>query len=111
MSIIKQTDTCCYIDEKDATEDYDAFCIKLMKMVEVVRNGATSCILICDWYSLFKRNIDMIRNYAAKVWIDAPSDDDDDLIYDWINFMDSCFAGYVGESLYPDLITLIDTFN
>lgn len=94
--------TVCYIADEDASDEYDKFCINIIKLVNVVRqNGEYS--LIVDWCELIRRNMDMFKSFAEEHWINSYEDDEDEFIYQWIKEINLYLAGYVNESFYGKL--------
>ena len=103
--------TVCYIDEVDATDNYDKFCIELMKKVEVEKQ--IDDILIVKWTELIQNNMEKFRAFTAENWYESCQyeDDDDEFIYQWINEIHQYMAGNVSEDFYDELVKLVKTLN
>ena len=102
--------TVCYIDEEDADDSYDRFCINLMKKVEVVRIVPSSH-LVCEWTKLIHDNMEKFRAFTEEHWRYKYRDDDDEFIYQWINEIHYYLAGYVSEDFYDNLVELVDSLE
>ena len=58
--------TVCYIlDEEELNDDYDRFCIGIIKKVEMVRQ-VDDCVLTCKWTDMIKRNMDKFIAFAKE---------------------------------------------
>lgn len=104
--------TVCYIDEEDAEDSYDKFCISIMKKVEVVRIIPDSH-LVCDWTKLIQNNMEKFRAFTAENWQAncQYEDDEDEFIYQWINEIHYYLAGYVSEDFYDTLVVFVDSLK
>lgn len=103
--------TVCYIDEAEAEDNYDKFCVNIIKKVNVVKvNGD---ILVVDWCELIKKNIDVFKAFTKKHWYEncQYEDDIDEFIYQWINEIHQYMAGYVSESFYSKLNELVNNLE
>ena len=103
--------TVCYIDEEDADDNYDKFCIELMKKVEV--ESLNDDIIIVKWTELITNNMEKFRAFTAENWYDncQYEDDDDEFIYQWINEIDQYMAGNVSIDFYDELVKLVETLE
>ena len=95
--------TCCYIDE--INDNYDKFCDILTSKVELVRVGDWP---VADWSGFIKKNLDEFQKFATEYWYEDYSDDEDELIYQWISEFHSYLAGMVGEKFYDTLVKFIE---
>ena len=95
--------TVCYIAENEASDNYDIFCIELMKKVEVEKQVGDT--LIVKWTELIQNNMEKFKEFTKKHWI-ADYKDDDEFIYQWINEIHYYMAGYVSIDLYDELVEL-----
>lgn len=102
--------TVCFIDEEDAEDSYDKFCVNLMKKVEVVRIIPESH-LVCDWSKLINDNMEKFKAFTAKHWDNQYEDDEDEFVYQWINEIHYYFAGYVSEDFYDTLVVFVDSLK
>ena len=102
--------TVCYIDEEDAEDNYDKFCINIMKKVKVVRIIPGSH-LVCEWANLIQNNMEKFREFAEKHWNNQYEDDEDEFIYQWIKEIHYYLAGYVSEDLYDTLVEFVDSLK
>lgn len=98
--------TCCWMEE-DSKDNYEKFCIKLMKLVDVVDGSENGCEMTAKWSSLIDKHIDMFRKFSDEYW-SVHYDDDDDFKYQWILEFDGYMAGYVSEDFYPTLVKLLE---
>lgn len=103
--------TVCFIDEADATDNYDKFCIELMKKVEVEKQDYD--ILIVKWTELIENNMEKFRAFTKENWYESCQyeDDDDEFIYQWINEIHQYMAGNVSEDFYDELVKLVQTLK
>lgn len=103
--------TVCFIDEADATDNYDKFCIELMKKVEVDKQNDD--ILLVKWTDLIQNNMEKFRAFTKENWYAncQYEDDDDEFIYQWINEIHQYMAGNVAEDFYDELIKLVQTLE
>ena len=101
--------TVCYIEEEDAEDSYDKFCINIMKKVEVAQ--IMSDELICEWTKLIQNNMEKFRAFTEKHWDNQYEDDEDEFIYQWINEIHYYLAGYVSEDFYDTLVEFVDSLE
>ena len=103
--------TVCFIDEADATDNYDKFCIELMKKVEV--ESLNDDIIIVKWTELIENNMEKFRAFTKENWYESCQyeDDDDEFIYQWINEIHQYMAGNVAEDFYDELVKLVQTLK
>lgn len=103
--------TVCYIDEEDAEDSYDKFCIELMKKVEVEKQIGDA--LLVKWTELIQNNMEKFRAFTAENWYESCQyeDDDDEFIYQWINEIHQYMAGNVSEDFYNELVKFVETLE
>lgn len=103
--------TVCYIDEADAKDNYDKFCIELMKKVEMEKQVGDG--LLVKWTELIENNMEKFRAFTKENWYAncQYEDDDDEFIYQWINEIHQYMAGNVAEDFYDELIKLVQTLE
>ena len=103
--------TVCYIDEADAKDNYDKFCIELMKKVEMEKQIGDG--LLVKWTDLIQNNMEKFRAFTKENWYESCQyeDDDDEFIYQWINEIHQYMAGNVAEDFYDELIKLVQTLE
>ena len=102
--------TTCRIYEDDNNDDYDNFCIDIMKKVDVVK--VTSDItMICKWSDLIERNLEKFKAFTSENWEDQYEDDKDEFIYQWIKEIHLYMAGYVSEDYYKTLVDFVSTLE
>ena len=99
--------TVCYADEE--VDSYDKFCNEIMKKVEVAEVHE-NCLIV-DWSALISGNIDKFREFTEKHWRYTYEDDEDELIYQWINEIHAYMAGYVSENFYNTLVKFVETLE
>lgn len=90
--------TVCYMEEENAQDNYDRFCLDIIKKVEV--DSAAHGNVIVDWSGLIERNMEKFRAFTAKYWRYQYEDDDEEFVYQWIREINYYLAGYVGEDTY-----------
>ena len=90
--------TVCYMEEEEIEDNYDRFCIDLIKKVEVVEANDNGVIV--DWSGFIKRNICRLGQFTDKYWCNNYADSKSEFIYQWIKEIHLCLAGYVSESTY-----------
>ena len=101
--------TVCYIDEEDMEDNYDKFCIEMMKKVELEEQNDD--ILIVKWTELIQNNMEKFKEFARENWIYDYEDDEDEFIYQWIKEIHYYLAGYVAEDFYDKLVELVETLK
>ena len=99
--------TVCYIDEEDAEDNYDKFCIGLMKKVEVEEQNDD--ILIVKWTELIQNNMEKFKEFTKENWYESCQyeDDEDEFIYQWINEIHQYMAGNVSINFYDKLVEFV----
>lgn len=102
--------TVCYIDEEDVSDAYDKFCVEIAKKVDVV-GVANDCELTVNWNDLIVRNMEKVKAFTKKYWKNQYEDDEDELVYQWINEIHMYLAGYVSESFYKTLLEFLNTLE
>lgn len=104
--------TVCYIEEDEKENDnYDKFCIELMKKVELEKQNED--VLIVNWTKLITENMEKFRAFTKKHWWDdcQYEDDEDEFIYQWITEFNNYMAGNVSEKFYGVLIKFLETLK
>lgn len=101
--------TVCLPDEDDNLDVYGKFCFEIIKKVEVVKQTDTG--LIVDWSGFIKRNIEQLREFTDEYWYNNYEDDEDELVYQWINEIHAYLAGCVSEDIYEKLVELVKTLD
>lgn len=103
--------TVCYIDENEATDNYDKFCIELMKKVEVERQVGDA--LLVKWTELIQNNMEKFKKFTEKNWNEncQYEDSEDEFIYQWIKEIHYYMAGYVSEDFYGELVKFVGTLK
>ena len=104
--------TVCYIDEEDAEDNYDKFCIELMKKVEVERIVPESHLIV-KWTELIQNNMEKFKEFTKENWYESCQyeDDEDEFIYQWIKEIHYYLAGYVSEDFYDKLVEFVQTLE
>lgn len=100
--------TCTCIDSFPENE-YEEFYHKMCKKVNVVKSRNN--YLTVNWSEMIERNLEKFKTFAKKHWTYTYEDDEDELIYQWINEINAYFAGYVSESFYKTLCEFVDTLE
>ena len=103
--------TVCYIDEEDITDNYDKFCIELMKKVEMEKQVGDA--LLVKWTELIQNNMEKFHAFTAENWYDncQYENNDDEFIYQWINEIHQYMAGNVSEDFYDELVKLVESLE
>lgn len=100
--------TVCYIEEDTENDNYDKFCINIMKKAEMEKlNGD---ILIVNWTKLIKDNMEKFREFSMRHWA-FEYEDEDDFIYEWIKEIHMYMAGYVSEDFYDIPVEFVTTLE
>lgn len=102
--------TVCHIDEEDIDDDYDKFCVEILKKVDYVEQ-TDSCTVIADWIGLIKRNWNKFKAFSDAHWYNSYNDDDDEFIYQWIKEINYYVAGYVSDDFYKTLVEFVDSLD
>ena len=100
-----------FIEENKNNDNYDKFCIELMKKAEVEKvNNDTP---IVKWTELIQNNMDKFKEFTAENWYESCQyeDDEDEFIYQWINEIHQYMAGNVSEDFYKKLVELVETLE
>ncbi len=102
--------TVCYIEEDEANDNYEKFCIELMKKVDMEKQVGDG--LLVKWTDLIQNNMEKFRVFTAENWYDnCQYEDDDEFIYQWINEIHQYMAGNVAEDFYDELVKLVETLE
>ena len=104
--------TVCYIDEDNVSDNYDKFCVKMMKMVDVEKIIPDSHLVV-NWTKLIRNNMEKFKSFTKENWWDdcQYEDDEDEFIYQWIEEINKYMAGYVSESVYKKLNDFANTLE
>lgn len=105
--------TVCWIDEDDENDDYDKFCIGIIKKVDVEGYNEFSECLIVKWSELIENNMAKFKDFTNKYWRESCQyeDDEDEFIYQWICEIQNYMAGYVSESFYRVLVEFVESLE
>lgn len=100
--------TCTWIfgEPKD---NYTKFYYEMCKKVEIVHIGNNG--LVVNWSNFIERNLEKFKEFTNKHWIYTYEEDEEELIYQWINELHAYFAGYVSESFYKTLCEFAETLK
>lgn len=102
--------TVCSIDEEDEEKDsYYKFCTDIIKKVEMEKQNGD--ILLVKWTKLIQDNMEKFKAFTKKHWKYTYEDDEDELVYQWINEIHYYMAGYVSESFYDVLVEFVETLE
>lgn len=101
--------TVCYIEEDEATDNYDKFCIELMKKVEVEKQVGDA--LLVKWTELIQNNMEKFKALAREHWIYDYENDEDEFIYQWIKEIHYYMAGYVSIDFYDNLVEFVQSLK
>ena len=102
--------TVCHIDEEDIDDDYDKFCVEILKKVDYVEQ-TDSCTVIVDWSGLIKRNWNKFKAFSDAHWYNSYNEDDDEFIYQWIKEINYYVAGYVSDDFYKTLVDFVNSLD
>lgn len=100
--------TVCYIEENSNNDNYEKFCIELMKKVEVEKiNGD---VVVVEWAELIQKNMEKFKEFTAENWYESCQyeDDEDEFIYQWISEIHQYMAGNVSEDFYGELVEFVE---
>ena len=98
--------TVCFTEEEDAEDNYDRFCLDIIKKVQV--ESFAHGDVIVDWSGMIKANLEKFKEFTSKYWKYQYEDDEDEFIYQWIREIHYYLAGYVGENTYKALNKLLE---
>ena len=93
--------------ERDYSPSYDLkalhdFSINLFKAVNFIEVNKYN-VWIIDWSGFIKDNLEKFKQFSKDYWERDISDwSDDDLIYEWINELHYCLAGYATDFIYKE---------
>lgn len=104
--------TVCYIEEDEANDNYDKFCIELMKKVEVEKIIPESHLIV-KWTELITNNMKKFKKFTKENWYESCQyeDDEDEFICQWIKEIHYYLAGYVSEDFYDKLVEFVQTLK
>lgn len=89
-----------YHSEDSNYEYYDKFCDFILKCISGVEK-ISDCECRANWYSFVAINLEVFKEIANDMWREGSiPDDDDDLIYEWIEEINGWIAGGVSENEY-----------
>ena len=100
--------TVCYIPEP-FKENYDRFCMEIIKKVEVEKFDVSDASAVCKWADLVTRNMEKFRAFTKRHWFEdcQYEDDDDEFVYQWITEIHNYTCGMVCENTYGVLVELV----
>lgn len=100
-----------FIEENKNNDNYDKFCIELMKKAEVEKVNDDTPIV--KWTELIQNNMEKFKEFTAENWYESCQyeDDEDEFIYQWINEIHQYMAGNVSEDFYKKLVELVETLE
>lgn len=103
--------TVCYIEEDEANDNYDKFCIELMKKVEVEKVFDNAVLV--KWTELIQNNMEKFKKFTAENWYKSCQyeNNEDEFIYQWINEIHQYMAGNVSEDFYDKLVEFVGTLK
>ena len=95
--------------------NYEKFQILLYKKVEFEKffEGAYASAIV-DWSGLVDNNKELFREFVKTDWVDEKKyvlNDDDDLLFEWVEQFHYLLAGYGNEPTYASLIKLLEKCN
>jgi len=99
--------TVCYIE--NPKDDYDRFCVELMKRVNVIKK-IDDCSIECEWSKLIRENWDKFKAFTASEWA-HDYEDDVEFVYQWIREIHFYIAGEVAEDYYSTLLDFVLTLE
>ena len=101
--------TVCHIYEEN--DEYDKFCNRVIKKVNVVEVNANS--LTVNWSELIERNMDKFKKFTEEHWYESCQyeDDVDEFVYQWINEIHQYMAGNVSMDFYSVLNKFVDSLE
>lgn len=104
--------TVCFIEESKDNDNYDKFCIGIIKKVEVVKGNGNHGLIV-KWTDLIKNNMDKFKAFSAEHWYEdcQYEDDEDEFIYQWINEIHNYMAGNVDEEFYGVLVEFVESLE
>lgn len=105
--------TVCWIDESEENDNYEKFCIGIIKKVDVENASHCGESVNVKWTELITNNMEKFREFTKKYWRDdcQYEDDEDEFICQWIDEIQSYMAGYVSETFYKVLVELVGSLQ
>ena len=100
--------TVCHIADEDIEDEYDKFCVGIIKKVKVVSCKGN---VIVNWSAFINANWDKFKDFTEKYWNHKYEDDDDEFVYQWINEIHLYMAGYVSDAMYGTLNKFLETLE
>lgn len=105
---------CTFVVEKDdlkSSDPYTKYQIELSKHIPFIKefNGAFASA-IADFTKFVTDNIKLIRQYIKENWSEEWQyvlDDEDELIYEFIRYLDDGLVGNWGNKTYNSMINLL----
>lgn len=89
-------------DEYNRDDNYDRWCKFILEHVMALEKWGGDRIL-ADWSGFITANIEVFREHARENWYRLP-EDDDDLVYEWIQEIEKWMAGYATEEIYGEFM-------
>lgn len=104
--------TVCFIEENEDNDNYDKFCIGIIKKVEVVKGNGNHGLIV-KWNDLIKNNMDKFKAFSAEHWCEdcQYEDDDDEFVYQWIDEIHNYMTGCVSEDFYGVLVEFVESLE
>lgn len=98
--------TVCFMEEEDVEDNYDRFCLDIIKKVQV--ESFAHGDVVVNWTELIKKNMEKFQEFTEKHWKYTYEDDEDEFIYQWVREINLYLAGYVGEKMYGKLVQFVE---
>ena len=97
-------------DDLSSNDPYFKYQVELSKHIPFIKefNGAFASA-VADFTKFVKNNIDYIKAYIEKNWNDNWQyvlDNEDDLIYEFLEYMDDGLKGSWGDKTYKQMLDL-----
>lgn len=104
-TVVDTSVTVCYIEETAGNDNYDKFCIGLMKKAKVQSCDGDNVVV--DWSGLIWGNDALFKQFMKKHW-KTQYTDPDEFLYQWIKELHYMMAGLVDDDTYKELVKLVD---
>lgn len=97
--------TCEYFEKIES--NYDKFCVLLMSKVNLIEGGNEP---VADWSGFVRKNLDEFKAFARGHWRYA-YEDDEELIYQWVQEFHAYMAGMLNEGFYSTLVDFVSNLQ
>lgn len=98
-------------DDLKSSDPYFKYQVELSKHIPFIKEfNGTFASVIADFTKFVMDNMDLIKSYIKKNWNENWQyvlDDEDELIYEFIKYLDDGLVGSWGDKTYKGMIDLL----